>query len=197
MPEYRITVLPYPGAVMTVKGFATDEYRRLLRLRRCAEGIRERLRPLQGLQAHVKRPAGAIVVVLHARRRPRDQGQQPDKIKKWSDLSGKKVYTGPLPFDTRLNLENAMAAVGVKHIYTQVDLSTAGSQLDSGSIEAMIIYTAGGERPAPWISEASLAVDWAALNPSADEFATLKKKGFASRRRRCRDLQQEGSHAKI
>ena len=26
MPEYRITVLPLPGAVMTVKGYATGEY---------------------------------------------------------------------------------------------------------------------------------------------------------------------------
>ena len=37
-------------------------------------------------------------------------------------LSGKPVYTGPLPFDTRKHLENAMAAVGVKHVYKQVDL---------------------------------------------------------------------------
>ena len=65
-----------------------------------------------------------------------------------------------------------MAAVGVKHIYKQVDLSTAGSQLAAGSIKAMIIYAAGGKTPAPWISEASLAVDWAALNPSPDELAS-------------------------
>ena len=103
-----------------------------------------------------------------------------DTIKKWEDLSGKNVYTGPLPFDTRLHLENAMNAVGVKHIYKQVDLSTAGSQLNSGSIQAMIIYAAGGQTPAPWIAEASLAVDWAALNPSADEPAKLKAAGFAT-----------------
>ena len=89
-----------------------------------------------------------------------------DTIKKWGDLTGKDVYTGPLPFDTRLHLENAMRALGVKHIYKQVDLSTAGSQLNSGSIKGMIIYAAGGKTPAPWIAEASLAVDWAALNPS-------------------------------
>ena len=86
---------------------------------------------------------------------------------------------GPLPFDTRKHLENALAALGVKHVYKQVDLSTAGSQLNSGSIEAMIIYAAGGKTPPPWISEASLSVDWAALNPSAEEIATLKSKGFA------------------
>ena len=42
----------------------------------------------------------------------------------------------------------------------------------------MIIYAAGGKTPPPWISQASLAVDWAALNPSPDEIATLKKAGF-------------------
>jgi TRAP-type uncharacterized transport system substrate-binding protein len=30
----------------------------------------------------------------------------------------------------------------------------------------------------PWIAEASLATDWAALNPSAAEIAALKKAGF-------------------
>ena len=102
-----------------------------------------------------------------------------DKIKKWGDLTGKKVYTGPLPFDTRLHLENAMAAVGVKHIYTQVDLSTVGSQLDAGTIDATIVYYGGGVVPAPWLSQASLAVDWAGLNPDADELAKLKARNFA------------------
>ena len=71
------------------------------------------------------------------------------------------------------------ARLGVKHIYKQVDLSTAGSQLNSGTIKGMLIYVAGGETPAPWIAEASLAVDWAPLNPSPDELAKLKAAGFA------------------
>jgi TRAP-type uncharacterized transport system substrate-binding protein len=49
----------------------------------------------------------------------------------------------------------------------------------SGALDAMIVYYTGGVVPAPWLSQASLAVDWAGLNPSADELATLKKKGFA------------------
>ena len=103
-----------------------------------------------------------------------------DTIKSWADLTGKPVYTGPLPFDTRLHLENALAAAGVKHVYKQVDLSTAGSQLNSGAIKGMLIYAAGGETPAPWIAEASLAVDWVALNPNPDEIAKLKAAGFAT-----------------
>lgn len=180
MPEFRISVLPYPGAVGTVKGFATGQldgyYGSDVALREFAadEGR------FKGFKSHVKvQPVQSlwcytldVGLAINAKDR--------DSIKKWSDLSGKDVYTGPLPFDTRLHLENAMKAVGVKHIYKQVDLSTAGSQLASGSIKGMIIYAAGGKTPAPWISEASLAVDWAALNPSADEMATLKKKGFAT-----------------
>ena len=67
---------------------------------------------------------------------------------------------------------------GVKHVYKEVALDTAGSQLNNGTIEAMIIYAAGGKTPPPWLSQASLAVDWVALNPSAKELAELKAKGF-------------------
>jgi hypothetical protein len=178
MPDYRITVLPLPGAVMTVKGYSTGEYEGFygsdIALEEFAtdsgrfKGFKEKMKrpPVQSFWAYTHEVGLAI------------KASNQDHIKKWGDLTGRKVYTGPLPFDTRLKLERALAALGVKHNYTQVDLSTAGSQLESGSIEGMIIYTAGETQPAPWITEASLAVDWAVLNPSDDEVATLKKKGF-------------------
>jgi uncharacterized protein len=178
LPDYRITVLPTPGAVQTVKGFATGEfdgfYGSDVALREFAtdsgrfKGFKAMAKrtPVQSLWCYTLDVGLAI------------KASNRDKIRKWADLSGKEVYTGPLPFDTRKHLENAMAALGVKHIYKQVDLATAGSQLNSGSIEAMIIYAAGGKTPPPWISEASLAVDWAVLNPSADELAKLKADHF-------------------
>jgi TRAP-type uncharacterized transport system substrate-binding protein len=178
MPEYRINVLPYPGAVGTVKGVAMGEidgyYGSDVALRELAEDSGR----FKGFKANIKhQPIQSfwcytldVGVAIKASDR--------DKIKRWSDLSGKQVFTGPLAFDTRKHLENALAALGIKHVYKQVDIATAGSQLNSGSIDAMIIYAAGGKTPAPWISEASLAVDWAALNPDADELAGLKAKGF-------------------
>ena len=178
MPEYRISVLPLPGAVMTVKGYATGEYDAYYGSDVALQELATDSGRFKGFKSHIKHQpvqsfwAYTLDVALAIK------ASNTDKIKKWTDLTGKRVYTGPLPFDTRLKLENAMAAVGVKHIYTQVDLSTAGSQLESGAIDGMIIYTAGGTQPAPWISQASLAVDWAALNPSTDEIATLEKKGF-------------------
>jgi TRAP-type uncharacterized transport system substrate-binding protein len=101
------------------------------------------------------------------------------KFKGWADLAGKPIYTGPLPWDVRAHLERAYSALGVKHQYRQVDLSAAGSLLQSGGIEGFIIYTNGEATAPPWITEASLAADWAALNPSAGELAKLKQAGFA------------------
>ncbi|HUI94471.1 MAG TPA: hypothetical protein VLX44_01840, partial [Xanthobacteraceae bacterium] len=180
MPEIRITVLPYPGAVGTVKGFATGDIDGYYGSDVALKEFASESGRFKGFKSHVKvEPVQSfwcytLDVGLAIKASDRDT------IKKWGDLSGKNVYTGPLPFDTRLHLENALAAIGVHHIYKQVDLSTAGSQLNSGSIKGMIIYAAGGKTPPPWLAEASLAVDWAALNPSADELAKLHAAGFPS-----------------
>jgi len=180
MPEFRISVLPHPGAVGTVKSFATGDldgyYGSDVALREFAadderfKGCKSRVKvqPVQSFWSYTLDVGVAI--------KASDAGE----LKKWGDLAGKNVYTGPLPFDTRKQLENSLKALGIKHIYKQVDLKTAGSQLNSGTIKAMIIYAAGGETPAPWIAEASLAVDWVALNPSAEELAQLKAKKFSS-----------------
>lgn len=178
MPEFRITVLPTPGAVATVKGFATGQFNGDYASDVALRELKANTGRFAGFQAHVKdQPIQSfwcytLDVGLGIKASDRNT------IKKWTDLTGKPVYTGPLPFDTRKYLELAMAAVGVHHIYKQVDLSTVGSQLQSGSIKGMIIYAAGGETPPPWLTEASLAVDWTALNPSPDELAILKQKGF-------------------
>jgi len=178
MPGYRITVLPMPGAVMTVKGFATGDLEGYYGSDVALKELKEDSGRFKGFKANLKhQPVQSLWCYTL------DVGLAIKKsdaktIRKWADLSGKPVYTGPLPFDTRKHLENAMAAVGAHHVYTQVDLSTAGSQLNSGAIKAMIIYAAGGETPAPWIAEASLAVDWTALNPSPDEVKKLQSAGF-------------------
>jgi TRAP transporter TAXI family solute receptor len=176
MPE--ITVLPYPGAVATVKGFAKGEingyYGSDVAMREFATDSGRfkdfkasvKVQPIQSLWCYTLDVGVAI------------KASDADKIKSWADLTGKPVYTGPAPFDTRKHLENALHALGVKHNYTEVALATAGSQLNNGTIKAMIIYAAGGKTPPSWLSQASLAVDWAALNPTAKETAELKEKGF-------------------
>jgi uncharacterized protein len=180
MPQYRISVLPTAGAIATVKGFATKEldafygsdvaYHELATDSGRFKGFKERVQrmPMQSFWSNTIE----VGLAIHVRNK--------DKIKKWGDLAGKRVFTGPLPFDTRAQSERALNALGVKFTYVQVDLSTAGSQLESGAIDALVIYTGSESSPPPWLAEASLAADWAVLNPSTDELAELKKSGFAA-----------------
>lgn len=177
MPQYRISVLPTAGAIATVKGFATKElegfygsdiaYHELATDSSRFKGFKARVQqmPIQSFWSNTIEVGFAV----HSRNK--------DKIKKWGDLNGKRVFTGPLPFDTRAQAERALNILGVKFTYVQVDLAAVGSQLESGAIDAMHIYTGSESSPPPWLAEASLAADWAALNPSADEVAELKKKG--------------------
>lgn len=179
MPQYRISVLPTPGAVATIKGYATGQYDGYYGSDIAYHELATDTNRFKGFKASIKRqPVQSfwtftidVSLAVHARNK--------DKIKSWADLSGKRVYTGPLPFDVRAHLERGLHALGVKFVYHQVDLSTAGSQLESGAIDAMCIYTSAETAPPPWLAEASLATDWAALNPSAKEIEELKKKGLA------------------
>jgi TRAP-type uncharacterized transport system substrate-binding protein len=179
MPNYRITVQPTPGAIVTVKGYATGQFEGYYGADIAFYELANDIKRFKGFKASMKRqPVQSfwtytieVGTAIHAR----DKG----KFKKWADLAGKPVFTGPLPWDVRAHLERAYEALGIKHQYRQVDLAAAGSMLQSGGIEAFIIYASGEASTAPWITEASLAADWAALNPSADELAKLKKAGFA------------------
>ena len=132
MPEYQITVLPMPGAVMTVKGFATNQIDAYYGSDDALREFASDFGRFKGFKASVKRQPVQSMWIFTLDVGLAIKASNAGTIKKWGDLTGKKVFTGPLPFDTRLHLENAMAAAGVKHVYTQVDLSTAGSQLQSG-----------------------------------------------------------------
>src|SRR4029079_1565099 len=102
-----------------------------------------------------------------------------NSIRSWSDLAAKRTFTCPLTFNTHAHLERAFTALGIKHRYIQVDLSTVGSQLRSGMIDAMCVYTSAESVPPPWLAEASLSAGWAMLNPRPAETATLKSAGFS------------------
>jgi TRAP-type uncharacterized transport system substrate-binding protein len=179
MPKYQVTVQPTPGAIVTVKGYATGQFDGYYGSDIAFYELANDIKRFKGFKSNMKRqPVQSLWtftvdmgVAIHAR----DKG----KIKNWNDLAGKAVFTGNPPWDTRAQLERAWEALGVKYVYRQVDLSAAGSLLESGRIDGFALYSNGEAAVPPWITEASLATDWAALNPSAEEIATLKKAGFA------------------
>ena len=179
MPKYRITVQPTPGAIVSVKGYATGQFEGYYGADIAFYELANDSNRFKGFKSSMKRQpiqsfwvfTTEVGTAILARNRARFKG--------WSDLAGKPIFTGPLPWDVRAHLERAYSALGVKHDYRQVDLSAAGSLLQGGGIEGFIIYTNGEATTAPWITEASLSADWAALNPSAAELDTLRKAGFA------------------
>jgi len=178
MPGYRIAVLPLPGAILTMKQYATGEidayYGADIGFYELANDINR----FKGFKAQMKRQlvqsfwlyTVEVGVGIHARDR--------EKYRQWRDLSGEPVFTGPLPWDVRAHLERAFGVLGVKHRYLNVDLATAGSLLEKGDIKAFITYSNAEATTAPWITEASLATDWAILNPTAAELDQLRKAGF-------------------
>jgi len=179
MPKYRVTVQPTPGAIVSVKGYATGQFEGYYGADIAFYEMANDIKRFKGFKANMKRQplqsfwvyTTDMGVAVHAR----DQG----KYKSWKDLVGKALFTGMPPWDTRAQLERAFETIGLKYQYRQVDLSTAGSLLQSGSIDGFGLYTTGEAAVPPWIAEASLATDWAAVNPSAEELTALKKAGFA------------------
>ena len=140
---------------------------------------RDRLRPLQGLQGARPAHADAVVLVEHDRSRPRDPRRNKDKIKKWGDLAGKRVFTGPLPFDTRAQSRARpwRRSASSSPTCRWISRPPARSSNPARSTR-MTIYTGSGSSPPPWLAEASLAADWAVLNPSPEEIAELEEEGL-------------------
>ncbi|MDA1118794.1 MAG: TRAP transporter substrate-binding protein [Proteobacteria bacterium] len=179
MKNYRVTVQPTPGAIISVKGYATGQFEGYYGADIAFYELANDTNRFKGFKSSMKRQPiqsfWSFTVEVGTGIHDRNKG----KMKRWADLTGKNIFTGPLPWDVRAHLERAYAVLGVKHNYRQVDLSASGSLLQSGGIDGFIIYTNGEATTAPWITEASLATEWVALNPSTEEIAALKKAGFA------------------
>ena len=178
MPAYKFTALPMPGAIVTMKAYATGQIDAYYGSDIAFYELASDTNRFKGFKAQLKRsPVQSLwtyTVEVGIGIRARDR----EKYRQWRDLGGKRVFTGPLPWDTRAHMERAFQALGVKHQYVEVDLATAGSLLEQGGIEAFTVYTNAEAAVPPWIIETSLVTDWAILNPSPEEAQILRKAGF-------------------
>lgn len=178
MPELDITVLPTPGAIASVRGFAVHEFDGNYGADIAFAELATDSGRFTGFRANMQREpvqsfwAYTIEVGLAVRAADRERYQG------WRDLAGRPVFTGPAPWDTRAQLERGMQALGVGHDYVEIDLGLAGSSLAEGTIDGFIVYTAGEAAIAPWIAEAELAAAIAVLNPSEEERALLEAAGL-------------------
>ena len=178
LDEFKITVLPMPGAIMTVRNYALEKvdgyygsdiaFHELATDSARFEGFKDNVRrmPVQSFWAFTLEMGLAV------------RAEDRDKFTEWRDLSGEDVFTGPKPWDTRAHLERAMSVMGVDHNYKELDTGVVGSQLANGAIDAFSIYTAGQSDLSPWIAEAELSADIAVLNPSKEEREMLREEGL-------------------
>jgi hypothetical protein len=178
MPNYRIAALPTPGAIVSVKGYATGQFDGYYGADIAFYELATDTNRFKGFKSHIKRyPVQSFwtySVEVGVGILAKDKG----KLKQWRDLSGQPVFTGPLPWDVRAHLERAFKELGVKHIYREMDLSSVGSQLEAGNIKGFNAYTNAEATTAPFIIELSVGTDWAILNPSQEEIGLLRKAGF-------------------
>jgi uncharacterized protein len=179
MPKYRVSVLPTPGAIVSVKGYATGQFDGYYGADIAFYEFHNNIKRFKGFKANVKRQPVQSFWTYTVEIGTAVRASELSKVKTWHDLNGKVLFLGNPPWDTRAQLERAYEALGIKYQYRQVDLSAAGSVLERGGIDGICVYTTGEAAVAPWVQEAGLAADWGIVNPSASEIATLKKAGFS------------------
>ncbi|WP_018952565.1 TAXI family TRAP transporter solute-binding subunit [Thioalkalivibrio sulfidiphilus] len=178
MPDYSITVLPTPGALATVRGYATNQFDGYYGADIAFRELATDSGRFRGFAAQMQREpvqsfwAYTMEVGLGVRAADRE------RYSGWGDLRGRPVFSGPAPWDVRAQLERAMETLEVGHRYVELDLGLAASSLAERNIDAFIIYSTGESNPAPWVNEAMTATDVAALNPSEAEIAKLRAAGL-------------------
>ena len=175
MPDYSFSVYPTPGAIASMKAHADGDleacyasdigFIEMYNAEKRFEGFVAKRMPVQTFWSYTLETTLAV----HA--------GKTDVYKKWGDIAGKKIFDGPLGWDTRASLVKSLDTLGIPFEHVEIDLTMVADALEKGDIEATIVYTTTGASPAPWIREVEIAIDIAILNPSADEIDKLKAAG--------------------
>jgi len=182
MDSWSITVLPMPGAIMTMREFANGSldgfYGADIAFYELARKQGRFARAQLGESQPLVQSFWAYSMDMGLAVRERDHAEWSG----WRELEGQRLFTGPAPWDTRAHLERVLSALEIDFQYVDIDLSLAGSQLDSGVIDAIGVYTMGGAEVAPWVAEAALGTRMRILNPSPEEQQALEEAGFLTLR---------------
>jgi uncharacterized protein len=177
VPEYRIMVLPTPGAIVSVKGYATGEFEGYYGADIAFYELANDIHRFKGFKPNIKRQPlqsfWAYTMEVGVGIHTKDVGN----FKQWRDLSGSACLPGRCPGMSAPRSRGGCRR-SASSTSMEVDLATVGSLVDAGRLKGFIAYTSAEATPAPWIVELSLATDWAILNPSQEEMEMLRKAGI-------------------
>lgn len=179
LDDYSVTVMPTPGAAASVRGFAAGEFDGYYGADVAFHEIDGNTGRYEGFaeadhENELVQSFWAYTLEVGLGVRAEDSGD----FEGWRDLSGRPVFTSPAPWDTRAALERAMNTLDVGHEYIELDTGLAGQSLQEGTIDGVIVYTAGETSPSPWVQEAMLTTDVHVLNPSEEEIEALDSEGI-------------------
>src|SRR4030067_1932859 len=107
MPNYRIAALPTPGAIVSVKGYATGQFDAYYGADIAFYELANDLNRFKGLKSSIKRYPVQSFWTFSVEVGVGILGKDKGKLQQWKDLSGQPVFTGPPPWDVRAHLERA------------------------------------------------------------------------------------------
>jgi len=172
MPELEVIVMPTPGAVASIKSYATEEldgcyastpsFTELYTGTGRFAGFTPKRMPVQTFWVYPLE----ITIAIHQRNL--------GKFRCWSDLMGQKIFTGPAGWDVGVALRTALKALNITYEHVELDLSMVPDALERGTIVATIIYTTAVYGLPDWARQAELSVPLAILNPCSEELEILK-----------------------
>lgn len=174
VPDLEIVVVPTPGAVASIKGYANEEldgcyvstpsFTELYAGTGRFAGFTPKRMPVQTFWAY----SLEITIAIHQRNLGR--------FRCWSDLKGQKIFTGPAGWDVGVALREALKALNITYEHVEIDLKMVADALEREFIVATIIYTTAVYGLPDWAREAELSVPLAILNPCPEELEVLKAK---------------------
>lgn len=176
---YDITVLPMPGAIATVRGWATNQIEGFYGADIAFEEFDTDSGRFTGFKEQAERAPVMAFWAFTLELGLGVRAEDADSYDGWNAMDGRPVFTGPAPWDTRAALERAMRAAGVEHEYVELDIGLAGSSLQEGTIDAFSAYTGSEVAVAPWVSEAELSTEINILNPTEEEIARMEEAGIS------------------
>ena len=166
--EYAVTVNPYPSTTAAMKAVMNGDgevsYSADVGMRQLYDGsggfrdYKPRVAPL--VHTFYVYPMESFMTVY----RP-----LANRYRSWADLSGAPVFFTPAGYMNWINFGRIWSALGYKFNHVEIDSSTTADAMKAGTIVAAGAYTTSGVSLPTWWREAELKVDFAILNPTAEE----------------------------